>query len=51
MPYKSQAQARFVRWKAEQGTPWAKKFVGDAAGQRLKRLPKRVKKLSAKRGT
>ncbi len=34
MPYKSQAQSRFIHWKANQGVAWAKKFVS---------LPQQVK--------
>jgi len=48
MPYKSQQQAKFVHAKANAGAPWAKKFVADASGQKLKRLPRKVKKLSSK---
>ncbi len=54
MPFKSQAQSRFIHMKANQGTPWAKKFVSDSSHSKgsVTKLPKRlgakkrVKKLS-----
>lgn len=44
MPYESQAQSRFIHWKAGQGTPWAQKFVSDAQHGEgsVKALPKRA---------
>jgi hypothetical protein len=46
MPYVSGAQSRFIHMKANQGVPWAAKFVADAqhgAGA-LKGLPEHVKR-------
>ena len=43
MPYRSQAQSRYIHWKATQGEAWAKKFVADAHGQSVGALPQHVK--------
>ena len=43
MPFQSQAQSRFIHWKAGEGVPWAQKFVSDAQHGEgsVKALPKR----------
>jgi hypothetical protein len=45
MPYRSQAQARYIHMKANQGVPWAEKFVHDAqhGPGSLKGLPGHVR--------
>lgn len=44
MPFKSQQQSKFIHMKANQGSPWAKKFVADSSHAKgsVKKLPKRV---------
>ena len=47
MPYRSEAQSRFIHMKANQGMPWARKFVADAqhGPGALKGLPEHVKRM------
>ena len=47
MPYESQAQSRFVHAKANEGEPWAKKFVADSQHGEgsVSRLPERIGKM------
>lgn len=51
MPYKSEAQSRFIHAKAGEGTPWAKKFVADAQHGKgsVSKLPERLSQLASKR--
>lgn len=35
MPYRSEAQSRFIHAKAAQGVAWAQKFVADAHGSKV----------------
>jgi hypothetical protein len=39
MPYRSQAQSRYIHMKANEGTGWAKKFVSHSHGQKVRDLP------------
>lgn len=41
IPYKSKRQAAFIHAEAERGTPWAKKFVQDAAGTHVQKSPRK----------
>lgn len=41
MPYKSQAQSRYIHMKANEGEPWAKKFVSHSHGQKVGKLPEK----------
>lgn len=43
-PYTSQAQARFVHAKAEEGKKWAKGFERHSEGQKIGNLPEHVEK-------
>jgi hypothetical protein len=42
--FKSQQQSKFIHMKANQGVPWAQKFVADASHAKgsVKKLPKRL---------
>ena len=38
MPYRSEAQSRFIHAKAREGVGWAKQFVADSHGEKVPKV-------------
>lgn len=44
MPYRSKAQSAYIHAKANEGVGWAKKFVADSHGKKVKRRRRKLRR-------